>query len=109
MIELFNFNRFKNYNLRNINLTKAKNQAENISVGKIKSLTIKLRSHVVKKKLIIIAVGIFIIASVSFVQAEITYEGLQGPTEVRFWDEANAYNGYTLFSAMGKTYLIDME
>jgi len=37
------------------------------------------------------------------------YEALQGPTEVRYWDAAGAYNGYTLFGARGGTYLIDME
>lgn len=35
-------------------------------------------------------------------------EGI-GETEVRYWDSSNAYNGYTLFAAKGKTYLIDME
>lgn len=37
------------------------------------------------------------------------YDALQGPTELRYWDKANAYPGYTFFGAMGKTYLIDME
>ncbi|MCP4610957.1 MAG: DUF1566 domain-containing protein [Planctomycetes bacterium] len=37
------------------------------------------------------------------------YEVLQGSTEVRYWDSARAYNGYTLFGARGGTYLIDME
>ena len=37
------------------------------------------------------------------------YEVLQGPTEVRYWDAAGAYHGYTLFGARGGTYLIDME
>jgi len=37
------------------------------------------------------------------------YEVLQGPTEVRYWDTARAYNGYTIFGAPGGTYLIDME
>jgi hypothetical protein len=39
----------------------------------------------------------------------ITYEGFVGSTEVRYWDAAKAYNGYTLFAAKGKSYLIDME
>jgi hypothetical protein len=34
---------------------------------------------------------------------------LQGPTEVRLWNPARAYNGYTLFAARGKSYLIDMK
>jgi len=38
-----------------------------------------------------------------------TYESLQGPTEMLFWDEAGAYNGYTLFSARGTSFLIDMQ
>lgn len=38
-----------------------------------------------------------------------TTEGFIGTTEVKYWDSSNAYNGYTLFAASGKTYLIDME
>jgi len=34
---------------------------------------------------------------------------LKGPTELRCWDKEKAYNGYTLFSAHGTTYPIDME
>ena len=41
--------------------------------------------------------------------AKTSSEGFIGPTEVRFWDAAKAYNGYTLFAAAGKTYLMDME
>ena len=37
------------------------------------------------------------------------YETLQGPTELRFWDKAKAFNGYTLFGTRGASYLIDME
>jgi sulfatase modifying factor 1 len=37
------------------------------------------------------------------------HDVLQGPTEVRYWDISKAYNGYTLFSAYGTTYPIDME
>jgi formylglycine-generating enzyme required for sulfatase activity len=36
------------------------------------------------------------------------YESIQGPTELRYWDATRAYNGYTLFAAAGKSYLIDM-
>ena len=43
------------------------------------------------------------------VNSVVAYEVLQGPTEVRYWDAARAYNGYTLFGAPGGTYLIDME
>jgi len=37
------------------------------------------------------------------------YEALRGPTEMRYWDRDKAYNGYTLFSARGVSYLIDMN
>ena len=37
------------------------------------------------------------------------YDAMQGPTELRSWDEAGAYDGYTLFGARGKSYLLDME
>ncbi len=30
-------------------------------------------------------------------------------TELLYWDKTNAYNGYTLFAAVGRSYLIDME
>ena len=36
-------------------------------------------------------------------------ERLQGPTELLFWDQAKADNGYTLFGAAGTSYLIDMQ
>jgi sugar lactone lactonase YvrE len=39
----------------------------------------------------------------------LAHESLQGPTETIGWDKARAYNGYTLFSARGTSYLIDME
>lgn len=54
--------------------------------------------------LMVLILGIFI-----SLYAEKTYEGLIGPTETRYWDEANAYNGYTLFQAKGLSYLVDME
>lgn len=39
----------------------------------------------------------------------LAYESLQGPTELRLWDQARAFNGYTLFAAHGRTFLIDMR
>ena len=36
-------------------------------------------------------------------------EGMFTITETRYWDSLRAYNGYTLFAASGKSYLIDME
>ena len=38
-----------------------------------------------------------------------TYEALQRPTELQYWDSTKAYTGYTLFGAQGNTYLIDMD
>jgi hypothetical protein len=40
---------------------------------------------------------------------KITSEGYVGPTETLYWDASKTYNGYTLFAAKGKSYLIDME
>ncbi len=37
------------------------------------------------------------------------YESLRGPTELLHWDKSKAYDGYTLFSARGTSYLIDMS
>jgi len=37
------------------------------------------------------------------------YECLQGPTEALYWDRTATSDGYTLFGAGGKTYLVDME
>jgi hypothetical protein len=62
-----------------------------------------------KKILLTLYLGSLILFYSYPVFAEKTYEGLQGPTEVRYWDETNAHNGYTLFGAFGNTYLIDME
>jgi hypothetical protein len=39
----------------------------------------------------------------------LAYESLQGPTELLYWNREKAFNGYTLFAAHGKSYLIDME
>ena len=36
-------------------------------------------------------------------------ETLQKTTELRYWNETQAYNGYTLFASRGTSYLIDME
>ena len=37
------------------------------------------------------------------------YQALQRPSELQYWDSAKAANGYTLFAAQGKSYLIDMQ
>lgn len=37
------------------------------------------------------------------------YETLWGETELRYWDENGAYEGYTMFAVNRITYLIDME
>jgi hypothetical protein len=36
-------------------------------------------------------------------------EGMFQITETRYWDASKTFNGYTLFAASGKSYLIDME
>jgi len=41
--------------------------------------------------------------------ALLAHERLQGPTELLYWDQSGAHNGYTLFAARGTSYLIDME
>lgn len=54
--------------------------------------------------------ALFILSTI--VRAQTTapvIEGFVGPTETRYWDSTRASNGYTLFAAKGKTYLIDME
>ena len=51
-----------------------------------------------------------IIATISLLASHaLAYESLQGPTELLYWDKEKAFNGYTLFAAHGKSYLIDME
>jgi hypothetical protein len=55
------------------------------------------------KKILLIA-GFLSYAISMFAQ-----ESFMVQTETRYWDEANAYNGYTLFGTRGMTYLIDME
>ncbi|MCX7017769.1 MAG: aryl-sulfate sulfotransferase, partial [Candidatus Sumerlaeota bacterium] len=41
--------------------------------------------------------------------AALAYEAQSGPTELRYWDQDRAFEGYTFFGAMGTTYLIDMQ
>ncbi len=55
------------------------------------------------KKLMCVLV-LFLFYYVSFAQ-----ESFMVRTETRYWDAANAYNGYTLFGTRGTSYLIDME
>jgi hypothetical protein len=50
-----------------------------------------------------------IIALSMLVSTSFAYESLQGPTEMLYWNKEKAFNGYTLFAAHGKSYLIDME
>ena len=45
---------------------------------------------------------------VGLAPAVAAYESMQGPTEVLLWNQAKAFNGYTLFGAHGTTYVIDM-
>jgi hypothetical protein len=55
-----------------------------------------------KKKLFLF--GLILSAFVGYTQ-----ESFMVKTETRYWDNTNAYNGYTLFGTRGTTYLIDME
>ena len=61
-----------------------------------------------KTMLIIVALGIFLIATLSSVHA---YEAFHGPNELIYYDKAEAFNGYTLFSPglFPYIFLIDME
>ena len=54
--------------------------------------------------LLLITINYLFIAYYSFSQ-----ECFMIPTETRYWDAANTYNGYTLFGTAGHTYLIDFE
>ena len=40
---------------------------------------------------------------------KVTSEGMFTITETRYWDASKAQNGYTLFAASGRSYLVDME
>jgi hypothetical protein len=55
---------------------------------------------------IIIIVGVLLSITVSMASAQGEF---QRQSEVRYWDAANSYNGYTLFASAGTTYLVDME
>jgi hypothetical protein len=61
-----------------------------------------------KSIFILLTIGMFLAMSWGSVCA---YEAFQGPTEVRQYNEAKAYNGYTLFCPFASTtqYLIDMK
>jgi hypothetical protein len=37
------------------------------------------------------------------------YERLQGPTELLYWNQEKAFNGYTLFGVGSRSYLLDMQ
>ena len=39
----------------------------------------------------------------------LAYERLQGPTELLFYDKANAFPGYVLFGVGGRTFLLDLD
>ena len=38
-----------------------------------------------------------------------SYERLQGPTQLLYWDKSQTYDGYTFFGTQGTSYLLDME
>ncbi|MCE5228217.1 DUF1566 domain-containing protein [bacterium] len=39
----------------------------------------------------------------------LAYDALTRPTELQYWDQSRAFNGYTFFGVSGTTYLIDMQ
>lgn len=51
----------------------------------------------------------FLIAWFVIAGPALSYERLQGPTELLYWDKEKAFNGYTLFGVGSRTYLLDME
>lgn len=53
--------------------------------------------------------ALFFLLLGSIFPVALLHASLQGPTEVRFWNSSKAFNGYTLFAARGKSYLIDMQ
>jgi len=61
----------------------------------------------VRKFLIFPAISILLATTFSCVYA---YEAFRGPTELIYWDENKAAEGYTMFTPRGeRTYLIDMK
>jgi hypothetical protein len=73
------------------------------------------RSSVMKAKTSFMFVMMFVSSMPLFAQTgqtsmqKGTEEGMFTITETRYWDISKAQNGYTLFAASGKSYLIDME
>jgi len=59
-----------------------------------------------KQTLAVVALLILLSSLLNIAHA---YERLQGPTELLYWGEAKAYNGYALFATHRTTYLINME
>jgi Arylsulfotransferase (ASST)/Family of unknown function (DUF5719) len=60
----------------------------------------------IKRALLSTSAAILLSLALPGIQA---YEALRRTTELRLWNEAKAYGGYTLFAAMGASYLIDMQ
>ncbi len=72
----------------------------------------KTRAHILSLRLavcLVTGIGIVLGQQQDPVLRKGTTEGFIGPTEVRYWDSTKANQGYTLFAAAGRTYLIDME
>lgn len=65
-----------------------------------------MKSYPLRKKLILLLLGLGVLGQVSMLKA---FERLQGPTELIYWDKEHAFQGYTLFASHGTTYLIDMS
>jgi len=50
-----------------------------------------------------------IAAALALICPALAYKLLQGPTELRCWNQGKACNGYTPFATRGRSFLIDME
>ena len=59
--------------------------------------------------LFVFVCSLFLAMTFRSLHTETENEGLIGYTEVRYWDAAQTYNGYTLFGARETSYLIDMQ
>jgi len=53
--------------------------------------------------------GFLLVAFTIAIPPVMAYESLQGPTELLYWDQERASNGYTLFASRGASYLVDMK
>ncbi len=55
-----------------------------------------------------IILSTLLVALLAHASVALSYQATRGPTELLYWDQNQAFEGYTLFAAHGTTYLIDM-